>query len=208
MYFVYLKEKARNQSANFPLGHHGLGHLEEACDIRADHEIAGLAALDRGVIAGLVDALHDAVQLLVDLVEAPGQAHGVLAHLQAGGGNTARVGGLAGAVQQTRALDEGNGLGRQGHVRALEDRDAAVVDEGLRALCVHLVLARAGMRDVALDVPDVLAALDIPGAGDLISVDGDTGPSLLLDVEELGQVDAVGIVDIALGWRRPCRRAG
>ena len=81
------------------LSHHGVGDLQEAGNVGAEHHVARLAALDGGVIAGLEDVLHDAVQLLVDFFEAPAHAQGVLAHFQTGGGDAAGVGSLARRVE-------------------------------------------------------------------------------------------------------------
>ena len=91
------------------LGHHCFCNFQEACNIGTDHQVARLAALDRGVIAGLVDVLHDAVQLLIDLFKAPAHADGVLAHFKAGGGDTAGIGGLARAVEKAVVLDHRDG---------------------------------------------------------------------------------------------------
>ena len=197
--FCLLTRCHRDGGSHDSLSHHGLGDLQEAGDVGAEHQVAGLAALDGSVVAGLEDLLHDAVQALIHFVEAPAQTHAVLGHLEAGGGDAARVGRLAGAVEEAVLHDDLDRLGGQRHVRTFEHGHAAVVDQSLGAGGVHLVLAGAGVRDVALDVPDVLAAFDILGAGNLVSIDADAGAALLLDVEQDIEVDAVGIVDVALG---------
>lgn len=81
------------------LSHHGLGNLQKSRYVSAKHQVARLAAFYRSIIAGLIDILHDAVQLLVNLVKAPGYTDGVLAHLQTGGSHAAGITGLAGRVQ-------------------------------------------------------------------------------------------------------------
>ena len=68
----------------------------------------------------------------------------VLAHFEPGGGDAAGVRGLTGGIEQTVCLDDLYRLGGQRHIRALEDGDAAVIDELLRAIGVHLVLGCAG----------------------------------------------------------------
>ena len=70
------------------LGHHGIGDFEEAGDIRAHHEVAGLAILFGRIEALLVNSDHDVLELLIDLFTAPGHSHGVLRHLQPGDGHT------------------------------------------------------------------------------------------------------------------------
>ena len=61
------------------LSHHGIGNLLESSDISADHVIALEAVCGSGIIAGMVNAAHDALELGVDLVERPrneiGRAH-------------------------------------------------------------------------------------------------------------------------------------
>ena len=188
-----------DQRSHNALSHHGVGDLQEAGNVRAEHHVARLAALDGGVVAGLKDALHDAVQLLVDFFEAPAHAQGVLAHFQTGGGNAAGVGSLARRVEQAGLDDRVDGLGGQRHVRAFEHGHGAVFDDGLRALEIHLVLGRARHGDVARHGPDVLAALVVLAAGHFVGVDADAGAALLLDVKQHVEVDAVGIVDVALG---------
>ena len=100
-----------DQRSHNALSHHGVGDLQEAGNVGAEHHVARLAALDGGVVAGLKDALHDAVQLLVDFFEAPAHAQGVLAHFQTGGGNAAGVGSLARRVEQAGLDDRVDGLG-------------------------------------------------------------------------------------------------
>ena len=83
---------------------HRVGHLHEARDVGAGHQIALHAVLGGGVGGVVVDVAHDGVQLLVNLLEAPAQAHGVLAHLQAGGGHAAGVGRLGGGEEDAVLL--------------------------------------------------------------------------------------------------------
>ena len=94
-----------DQRSHNALSHHGVGDLQEAGNVGAEHHVARLAALDGGVVAGLKDALHDAVQLLVHFLEAPAHTQRVLAHFQTGGGDAARVGSLARRVEQA-GLDD------------------------------------------------------------------------------------------------------
>ena len=189
----------RKERSDDTLSHHGLCDLQETGDVRTDHQVARLAALDGSIVAGLEDVLHNPLEALINLVKAPAETHGVLCHFKTGGGYAAGVGGFAGAVEQTALLNKRDGLGSQRHVRTLEDGHAAVVDESLGALLVHLILRCAGVGDVALDIPDVAAAGMILRAGNFVRIDGDTGTPFLLDVEELLQVNTVRVIDIALG---------
>ncbi len=88
-------------------------------------------------------------------------------------------------------------LGRAGHVRALRDDEAAVLDELFGVIAVELVLCRARQSDVALDAPGPLA-LEVLGALELLDVLADAAALDVLelhDPRELLAVDAVRIVD-------------
>lgn len=68
-----------------PLLRHGLGHFHEARDVRARLQICVAKAVELAVLHAVVeDILHDALQLLVHFLSAPGQEGRVLRHLQAG----------------------------------------------------------------------------------------------------------------------------
>ena len=70
--------------------------------------ISAVAGLVLGGGAGgvLVQVGHDALQLLVHFLEAPEEAHGVLAHLQRGDGHAAGVGSLGGSKEQALFLEQ------------------------------------------------------------------------------------------------------
>ena len=53
----------------------------------------------------------------------------VLGHLEAGGGDAAGIGGLAGAVEDLLVDEEVHALGDGGHVGALADEVDAVLEE-------------------------------------------------------------------------------
>ena len=157
-----------------------------------------MAILLGGVDAGLEDVDHDVVQALVDLLKAPGQAQRVLAHLQAGGGYAARVGSLGRAEEYAGRLEDLDSLRGGRHVRALSDKLAAVRDQRLGVVAVELVLGRAGQRDVALDAPRT-RALGVGAARYALRVLLDAAALDFLDVLDDVQIDAVGIVDKAVG---------
>ena len=145
------------------------------------------------------DALHDALQLCIDLFEGPAQALGVLAHLQAGGGHAAGVGSLCGSVQNAVCQIDLDGLRGAGHVGAFADDGAAVLDQSLSGLLVDLVLGRAGQGDVAGDGPD-LAAIGHVGCTLVgLSILLDAAAADFLQILDVSQVDAVGVIDIAVG---------
>ncbi len=80
---------------------HGVGNLQEAGNVCADNKVSGLTALNGGVVCVVEDILHDGFQTGIHFLKGPAQTHGVLGHFQTAGGDTARVGRLAGAEEQT-----------------------------------------------------------------------------------------------------------
>ena len=113
----------------------------------------------------MVQIGHDGLEVLIHLFESPVEAHGVLAHLQGGGGHTAGVGRLGGGEEQSGTLQGRHCLRRAGHVGALGHGEAAVLDQCLGGVLVQLVLGGAGQRNVAGDLPDAGAALVVFGGG-------------------------------------------
>lgn len=147
----------------------------------------------------MVDVGHDVVELLVHFLEGPAQAHGVLAHLQTGGGYAAGIGSLSGSKQHTVLLEPGNRLGGGGHIGTLGHGEAAVLHQSLGALQGQLVLGGAGEGNAAGNGPDALAALVILGGGDIIQVGLNAVPLDLLDLLDDLVVDAVLVHDVAVG---------
>ena len=92
-----------------------------------------------------------------------------------------------------------NGLGGGGHIGALGHDGDAVGHQGLGILLVQLILVAQGQGDVAGDLPHVAAVVAVGGAGDALGVLADAGALHFLDLLHHVQVDAVGVVDIALG---------
>ena len=145
------------------------------------------------------DALHDALQLGIHFLKAPAQALGVLAHLQTGGSHAAGVGSLCGSVQDAVGQVDLDGLRGAGHVSALADHGAAALHQSLSGLLVDLVLGCAGQGDVAGDSPDLGAVSNIGRILVGLGIFLDAAAADFLQVLDVGQVDAVGVVDIAVG---------
>ena len=131
---------------------------------------------------------------------------GVLAHLQAGHEHAAGVGSLTGHKGDAVLLEVGRCLDGRGHVRALADHLAAVGDERLGVLEQQRVLASAGQRDIAGKLPHTAAVALVPhGVRLLVNVHSErnalvvAGALLVVDMLEHGVVDAVGILDPAVG---------
>ena len=145
------------------------------------------------------DFFHDGLELGVDLFEGPRQAVAVLAHLQAGDGHATGVGSLGRAVQHAVLLVDLDGLRGGRHVRTLDDHGHAVVHELLCGFAINLVLGGARQSDVALDGPHALAALVVLGARNALGVFLDAAALDFLDLLDDLDVDAVRVVDVAVG---------
>lgn len=87
----HLPRKTQISGLAHTLGHHGIGDLEEAGDVGTKHEVALVAVLARSGGGGAVDGVHDPLELLVHLVEGPGEVLVVLAHLEARDSDAAGV---------------------------------------------------------------------------------------------------------------------
>ena len=146
-----------------------------------------------GVVDGVEDAHHDALELRVHFLEGPGEALGVLGHLQTGGGHAAGVGRLAREEHNAVLLHVLGSLEGGGHVGALGEDLAAVLHEILHVLHVHLVLGGAGQRDVAGGNPHAaaLVVLDALAAGGIL---GEAAALHFLDLLEQRDIDARRIV--------------
>ena len=191
----------RGVQSDNALAHHGGGDLLKAGDVGTGNQVALHAVLFGGGGGSLVDVDHDVVQALIDLLEGPGQAQAVLAHLQTGGGNTARVGSLGGGKQDAVALQVGDGLGGGRHIGTLGYAVAAIGNQSLGTVQTQLVLGGAGQGDVAGDGPDALAALDILGGGDILQIGLDAGALDLFDLLDDLIVNAVLVHNVAVGVR-------
>ena len=98
----------------------------------------------------VVDGLHDAAQLAVDVFRRPGQMLGVLRHFKTGRRDAAGVGRLARSVQDLRLHERGDRFRSRRHVRAFRHDRAAMLQQVGRILAVQFVLARARERAVQL----------------------------------------------------------
>ena len=204
------KSPRPNRSGAFPfavgllamaLGDHGVGDLDEAGHVRAEEVVTLLAIALGGGVGVVVDGVHDAFEAGIDFLGRPREAGGVLAHFQAAGGDTAGVGGLAGGVEDAGVLEGLDGLDGAGHVGALGHQAAAVGHEGLGGLFVQLVLGGAGEGAVALLAPGLRVG-HVLGGRILRGVLADATALDVLELHDVGElllVDAIGVVDVAVG---------
>jgi hypothetical protein len=127
---------------------HGICNLLEARDVRTDDQAGEdfaritffQAELSTSLKGRLEHALHDALEPAVDLLKGPGEAGGVLRHLETGDGDTAAVARLAGSVPDG-LLDT---LGASG----LEDVDGLLGAALGRRIRVGLWASREDRADV------------------------------------------------------------
>src|SRR5436305_15349992 len=98
------ESRGRIWKSDHPKRQHRVGHLLEAGDVRAFHIVDIVAALAI-FAAAFVDAEHDVLEELLELLLLPRDARAVLAHLEARDGDAAGIGGLAGGVEQFRFLE-------------------------------------------------------------------------------------------------------
>ena len=108
---------------------HRICNLAEACDVRAENVVVRLTEFFSCGACSIVDADHDAVELLVDFFAGPAETHCVLAHFESAGGYAAGIGSLAGGEEKSGALDDLGRFERGRHVRAFRNAHAAVLDQ-------------------------------------------------------------------------------
>ena len=80
----------------YSLRHHCIGDLEEARDVRAANEVVLVSVFLCGDCHDVIEIYHTGVEQVIDLFKRPADARAVLAHLERGGCNAARVCRLAG----------------------------------------------------------------------------------------------------------------
>ena len=149
-----------------------------------------------------MDVLHNPEELLVHFLCRPAEALGVLRHLQAADADAASVAGLTGRVENLGILEDLDGTRGGRHVGTFSHGDAAVGDECLGGFLVELVLRSAGAGDVCLLEPGLGAVADVLGLREFLHVLADASTVDVLqfhDVVELLAVNAVGVVDVAVG---------
>ena len=88
-------KQSLNEFLEDTLSHHGIGNLLEAHNVSTSNQVIAQAIALGNLNRRMIDILHDALQLLVNFLEAPGEALAVLAHLERGGCHAAGVGSLA-----------------------------------------------------------------------------------------------------------------
>mmetsp|Transcript_24908 Transcript_24908/g.62279 ORF Transcript_24908/g.62279 Transcript_24908/m.62279 type:complete len:432 (+) Transcript_24908:105-1400(+) len=191
--------------SNSALREHRICDLLESRAIRAHHEISLAAQLLRGVPAVLVNARHDRVQPVRDLLLGPRQSRRVLRHLKTRHRDAAGVAGLARReADGVGGVDlDGGEVGR--HVSALDDVLHAVLCHVLRVDLADLVLRRARERHVRGDVPQRVGVRGgvggrEGGAGKLLGVLRDAAAADVLEVHEERELvggDPGGVVDEA-----------
>lgn len=143
------------------LRQHGISYFHKAGDVRALDVVDLAVSLFTVVNTGMVNRLHDVVQLAVHFTGRPQQAHGVLRHLQARHGHAASVGRLARSVQDARLQEDIHSLEGGRHVGAFGHAEAAIAQQGAGVFGVQLVLRGARQGDVTRQAPRGLALAEL-----------------------------------------------
>ena len=152
-------------------------------------------------------AAHELLELAVDLLEGPGQVLGVLAHLQAGHEHAAGVGSLTGHRRRRRSPGSRSWPRCVVGMFAPSPTTLQPLATSAWASSSSSVFSRsAGQRDIAGKLPHAAAVALVPhGVRLLVNVHGERNALvvaralLVVDVLEHGVVDAVGILDPAVG---------
>ena len=105
----------------------------------------------------MIDIYHNVVELVIDFFKRPADARAVLAHLERGGRDAARVCRLAGGKENLALQENFCSFRSRGHVRTLADCDAAVLYQLFCVLGSELVLRGARESYVAGHAPDLFA---------------------------------------------------
>ena len=105
----------------------------------------------------MIDIYHNVIELVIDLFKRPADARAVLAHLERGGRDAARVCRLAGGKEDFVLQENFGSFRSRGHVRTLADRDAAVLYQLFCIFGAELVLRGARESYVAGYAPDFFA---------------------------------------------------
>jgi hypothetical protein len=125
------------------------------------------------------------MQALIDLLARPGETHGVLAHLQARGGDAAGVAGLARRIPDAALFKHLDGLEGGRHVGPFGHAENAVVHQRLGIFPVQLVLGGTGQGHVDRDGPGALPRQE--GGADPLGIVIDPAIEMVFDFHQEGQ---------------------
>ena len=131
---------------------------------------------------------------MIDLFKRPADARAVLAHLERGGRDAARVCRLAGGKEYLVLQEHLGRLCGRGHIRSLADCDAAVLYKLLCVLGSKLVLRGARESYVAGHAPDFFALVKFRVRA-LLGVFAYPCAANLFYLLERRNVDAVRVID-------------
>src|SRR5207237_9380532 len=91
--------EAHDEWSNNTLIEHRVRDFDEASNVSANHQVAGLIILRGSVPRIFVDRRHNLAEAKIDFLARPRQTHGILSHLKARNGDPARIRGLARTVK-------------------------------------------------------------------------------------------------------------
>lgn len=139
---------------------HSVGNLLESSNVGTNDQggqsVLRVAKLGTDLEANLEAALHDALELLIDLFGSPLQASRVLGHFETRDSDTTAVGSLSGGVPDrvmsasSARLEHVDGLLCATHVGSLCDELDASSNEGLGLLLGDFVLSGTRKGNISL----------------------------------------------------------
>ena len=148
-----------------------------------------------------MDVRHDAMQLLIHLFTCPGDALGVLRHLQTGGGHTTRIHCLTRSKELLGGDELVHSLGRAAHVGNLCHAQRLVGEDGIGIGTVQFVLGGTRQIDVGLLLPR-FPAWEEGGAVELLLVGLAhivTRGAQFQHILDLLGIQSCGIIDVTVG---------
>ena len=148
------------------------------------------------------DVDHDLLQLSINFFECPGQTLAVLRHFQTRGSYAACVCCLCRSKQDACSQELVDCFRSRRHICTFCYDLNAILQQDVSRLAVDLVLGCTRQSNIALDGPDALAAFGIGSAVYTVYIFLDASTFYFLDLLYNIQLDAVRIVDVAVGVRQ------
>src|SRR5690625_459880 len=195
--FPSRQQASPGQTSDIPLGKHGIGDTGETGDIGTT-DIVDIVTILSVLEAFSMDPLHDPDQIVIDILEAPGESLGVLGHLEARDGNPAGIGGFSGSKGDIVEPELTHSSVCTGHICALCHTADAVGDQSQSLLFANFILCSTGQGDVTGDVPGAAFSKICTKLGGVVT---DAASSLILvlpDPLDLAFINALRVVDVTI----------
>ena len=183
---------------------HGGGDLEEASSVGTEDVVVLAVVLSHSISALLVDILHDALEMAINLFRLPAETDGVLSHFETRDSNTTSIASNTRGIDDTVFNEVVHGIVVDTHVGKFNAELDTVLNELLSIIEAKFVLSGARNSDVALAFPWLLAGEEL-GAGELVSIGLDNilagGTEFKKVADLLGSANTLFIIDVTIGTR-------